>query len=82
MNKIIKILKKVTVILAIGVMNILCLENSIYAADLTSANVYMVEDCGQLLTYKGVPVITSYIEYNCNGEKYPAYCLDKTKHSR
>lgn len=53
--------------------------NFVYAENLTSANVYSIGDCGSLLTYKGIPVKVSYVEYNYNGKGYPAYCLDKTK---
>ena len=53
--------------------------NSVYAENISSANIYGVGDCGSLLTYKGVTVKVSYVEYNHNGISYPAYCLDKTK---
>lgn len=53
--------------------------NSVYAENISSANIYGVGDCGCLLTYKGVTVKVSYVEYNHNGISYPAYCLDKTK---
>lgn len=64
------------------ILNLLGGINSIYAANLLedgNANIYMVEDCGSLLTYKGVTVIVSYVEYSKEGATYPAYCMDKTK---
>ncbi len=46
---------------------------------INEANIYKSTDCGTLLAYNGIPVITSYVEYNYLGVGFPAYCLDKTK---
>ena len=62
-----------------SIFNILTFMNSAYAQNLSSANIYLVGDCGSLLTYKGVPVKVSYVQYSNDGVDYPAYCLDKTK---
>lgn len=61
------------------ILNILGLINSVYASNISSANLYSMGDCGKLLTYKGSVVKVSYVEYNSNGVTYPAYCMDKTK---
>lgn len=61
------------------IFNTSILLNSVHAENISSANVYGVGECGDLLTYKGVTVKVSYVEYNHNGTTYPAYCLDKTK---
>jgi hypothetical protein len=53
--------------------------NSVYAENINSANIYTIGDCGKLLTYKGIPVKVSYVQYMHDGIAYPAYCLDKTK---
>ena len=66
-------------ILVILILNFLSFTNSVMATNLDVADVYAVGDCGSLLTYKDVPVITTYIEYENDGKVYPAYCLDKTK---
>lgn len=50
-----------------------------HAAKINAAHIYMVGDCGSLLTYQGRPVKVSYVEYTENGVHYPAYCMDKTK---
>lgn len=71
---------KLLIILAIFIMNGLGFMNAVYAApEINSAYIYSIGDCGQLLKYKGVIVITGYVQYNYNGVSYPAYCLDKTK---
>lgn len=76
-----KINQKTMLVMAIFILIINCLSfiNSVYAIKIDSANVYMVGDCGQLLTYKGTVVKVSYVEYTNNGDNYPAYCMDKTK---
>lgn len=39
--------------------------------------IYFVKDCGELLKYNGTTVVCSYLEYESDGTKYPAYCIDK-----
>lgn len=73
-------LKKVLIIIALLVMNGLGVINAVYASTpINSAHVYAIGDCGQLLKYKGVIVVTDYVQYTAHGINYPAYCLDKTK---
>ena len=79
MYKIKKVAKIACMILVIVILNFLNFTNSVMATNLDVADVYAVGDCGSLLTYKDVPVITTYIEYKNDGKVYPAYCLDKTK---
>ena len=74
-----KISKKLLIILSIVVFNILGVLNGVYGNNIDSANIYMTNDCGQLLKYKGTIVKVSYVEYVNGNEHYPAYCLDKTK---
>lgn len=79
MYKIKKGAKVVCIIFAIITLNFLSFTNSVIASNIDAANVYAVGDCGSLLTYKGITVKTTYIEYENDGKVYPAYCLDKTK---
>lgn len=80
MNKnIIKKIGKITTVVALLIMNLLCLGNSIYAASFNEINTYSIGDCGTLLTYEGAPVQAIYIETYQNGSCYPAYCMDRTK---
>ena len=79
MYKIKKGIKILCIVLAIMVLNFLNFTNSVIASNIDTANVYAVGDCGSLLTYKGITVKTTYIEYQNDGKVYPAYCLDKTK---
>jgi len=52
--------------------------NVSFAANLSSANLYSKGDCGNLLKYKGITVMTTMVVYNNNGTEYPAYCMDKS----
>ena len=79
MKKIKNIIRKILIILAVLMFNVLGFLNSAYAASVNPINLYLAGDCGQLLKYKGVVVKTSYIEYVNENNHYPAYCLDKTK---
>lgn len=72
-------IRKIFIIIASLILSFLGLSNIVYAKTINSAHIYMVGDCGNLLTYKGTPVKVSYVEYTENGVHYPAYCLDKTK---
>ena len=74
-NRVIKII----IILGIVILDLLSFTNVVQAKNITEANVYTIGDCGKLLTYKGVPVKVSYVQYTENGINYPAYCMDKTK---
>lgn len=75
----ISIMKKLGVAFVLLVLNVLGIMNVAHANTINNASLYSVGDCGSLLTYKGVTVKVSYIEYIENGVHYPAYCMDKTK---
>lgn len=80
MNKITKIRKfiisAITTIVIITV-NFLGLQNSVYAAELiNNAKLEKIGDCGSLLKYNGVTVVTTYVAYTDGGKTYPAYCLN------
>ena len=72
-------IKKVFIAVTFLTLNILGVINTAQAKTISNANVYSIGDCGSLLTYKGIPVKVSYVEYVENGVHYPAYCMDKTK---
>ena len=78
-NKLISIAKKIGVALTLLSLNIAGVCSIVNAKTINSAYIYSIGDCGKLLTYKGVPVKVSYVEYTENGVHYPAYCMDKTK---
>lgn len=73
------IIKKTLIALSILALNTLGFINSVYATNINTANIYAVGDCGSLLTYKGIVVKVTYVEYINNSAHYPAYCMDKTK---
>lgn len=72
-------IKKIILVVIAIILNFLGVANSVNAANINSAHIYALNDCGKLLTYKGIPVKVTYVEYNENDVHYPAYCLDKTK---
>ena len=72
-------LKKIMLIVSILSVNIFYLFNTAYAIDISSAHVYSIGDCGELLTYQDVVVKSNYVVYTKDGVQYPAYCLDKSK---
>ena len=72
-------IKRIFIVAVSILMSCLGLINISYAKNINSAHIYLVGDCGSLLTYKGKPVKVSYVEYTEGGVSYPAYCLDKTK---
>lgn len=79
MNKIKSIIKTIFIVICCIGLNILSFRNIVKAVDINTVNIMSVADCGELLKYKGIIVKTYYAEYNYQGNKYPAYCLDKTK---
>lgn len=70
---------KISILLVTILVSSLSFINSVYATNINSAHLYSVGDCGKLLTYKGIAVKVSYVQYINDGVSYPAYCLDKTK---
>ena len=72
-------MKKIFIIILFILINFLGFINSVHATNLSSANIYCIGDCGQLLKYKGSTVKVSYVQYSDNGVDYPAYCLDRSK---
>lgn len=76
-------IKKYLIVISTTVMmlilNFLGLANSVWAAEL-GGNIQLKYsgDCGALLKYNGIQLITAYVTYNDNGKDAPAYCLNKT----
>lgn len=83
-TKIKNLVRKLVAVIAICIFNVFGFLNCVNAAQLNEneirkVKVYRTEDCVSLLKYKGIAVKVIYLEYTENGQKYPAYCLDKTK---
>ena len=72
-------IRKAFILMSSLVMSFLGFTNIVYARNIDSAHIYLVGDCGSLLTYKGSPIKVSYVEYTEGGVHYPAYCLDASK---
>ena len=71
--------KKILLIMIILLLNTLNFINAVNASNINSAYIHATNDCGQLLTYKGITVKVTYVQYTKDGVNYPAYCMDKTK---
>lgn len=71
-----KLLAVVSVFIIVATLFI---NEKVNAFNINNANMVAECDCGQLITYKGVVVKTTYVDYLNNGKKYPAYCLDVKK---
>lgn len=67
---------KIIAIILIAITLVMTFNVS-FAANLSSANLYSKGDCGNLLKYKGVTVLTTMVVYSNGGIEYPAYCMDK-----
>lgn len=50
--------------------------NQIFAFEIGAKQLISKGECERLLTYKGVPIKTTYIVFEKDGVEYPAYCLD------
>lgn len=74
-----KIIKKIITIFTILMINAAFFMGATYAKPVEKADLYTTGYCGELLKYKGVPVIVHYVEYNHEGITYPAYCVNKEK---
>ena len=57
------IITRTLIVLSILILNALGFINSVYATNINTANIYAVGDCGSLLTYKGIVVKVTYVEY-------------------
>ncbi len=79
-NKTKNFFKKLTLIFSVFAINMLTFAGASNAVQINSADIKNGGNCGNLIIYKGMPVITYYAYYESNGKQYPAYCLDKTKH--
>ncbi len=67
--------KKVIVCILLAIMLIGNI-NQTFAFEIGAKQLISQGECERLLTYKGVPIKTSFIVYEENGIYYPAYCLD------
>lgn len=77
MNKIKKILLVACIIIANLVFNFLGFTNCAYATDIgDNTNLFKIADCEAFLTYRGTPIVTTYVGYNDGENIYPAYCLN------
>ena len=72
-------IKKVFILVSSLILSFLGFTNIAYARNVDFAHIYLVGNCGSLLTYKGSPIKVSYVEYTEGGVHYPAYCLDAAK---
>ena len=62
MKKIKNKINKICLILCVLILNTLIFMNSSQATQINTAQIYEVNDCGQLLKYKGSIVIVKYVQ--------------------
>ena len=74
MNKI----KKKIFLIMILLFTLISTFYSSFAFEIGEANLISLGECERYLTYNGNPVKTTYIVYEKDGVRYPAYCLDVT----
>lgn len=69
-------MKKIIIISIVIILTLISFISTCFAFDIGNQELYSKGECPKLLTYKGVPVKTTYIVYNFNGIENPAYCLN------
>lgn len=69
--------KTITIFFVVFILLGNCLQ-SLAVLEVGQRNVFPKAECEKLLTYKGVPIRTTYVAYIKDGVEYPAYCLDVT----
>ena len=76
-----KLMKKTMAILMLLVTLLSVIINNISFAstEISQAKITLRGRCGEHIRLKenGSPISGSYVEYEENGVKYPAYCLDR-----
>lgn len=77
MNKVIKI---ITVVLLIIILNFMLLINTVQAVEQGQINIYTKGEFKRIIRYNGIVVKTAHAVYQENGIEYPAYCLNKDLH--
>ena len=70
-----KKIKKIIIIIALILFATSGLMQS-FAFNIGSKELVSLGECERLLTCNGIPVKTTYIVYEKDGIRYPAYCLD------
>ena len=70
--------KKIIAICSLLIFTIIPSTNCL-AVDLGKIDLKQDGECGRLLKYKGIDVKVTYVYYEKEGIRYPAYCMDKTK---
>ena len=75
-----KILKIISLILVIMILNSIILLNVVQAVDGKQINIYTKGNFKKIIIYNGIAVKTAHAVYIENGQEYPAYCLNKDLH--
>ena len=73
MKKIIKISLTMLIIL---ISNFLILGNTVHALENQQISLQYLGQFNKILKYNGIPIKTSHVVSNSNGQQYPAYCLN------
>lgn len=80
MKKKTKTLLIVLIVILLFMNNILLMTNTVNAAyAIDKADLYTKGNCGDLLRYNGVTILTAFVVYRHNNVEYPAYCIQKER---
>ena len=71
-----RIIKTALIILIILISNFLILGNTVQALENQQIQLQYLGQFNKILKYNGIPIKTSHVVSNTNGQQYPAYCLD------
>lgn len=76
MKLILKIIAVLLMIILLISTDLILVNNSVQATSVGTVTVYNKGYCDKVLIYSGKPLGATYVEYEINGVKNPAYCLD------
>ena len=71
-----KISKAVIIVMLLLAMDLTLIQNCVQAADIGNEKVYGIDNCEEILRYKGIARGATYVVYENEGIQYPAYCLN------
>ena len=71
-----KIIKRSLTILIILISNFLILKNTVQALENEQIILQYLGQFNRILKYNGIPIKTSHVVSNKEGQQYPAYCLN------
>lgn len=71
-----KIIAIILIIISLILTDLVIIKTSVQAVSIGKVTVYNKGYCEKVLIYSGTPLGATYVEYDRNGVKNPAYCLN------